>query len=243
MQDFSKMKTCNKSLIKYLLFGFNFLFAVSGIGIIIAGALVLSDVGEFRHFMEGKVLAPPVVLIVAGFIVFLVASLGCFGAIRESYNLLMAFAFCLLIIFIIELAVGIAAAVYKNDVHKGLKQLMRNSLDNYEKSDSDRLAWDNLQKKLQCCGVDRSTDWDDKRPPSCCHPPAERKAEPDPLHCRNAIPGQSDILYTEGCFDMIEMKAENASKVLIGVGIGIAFIEIIGIILALWMASAVKKRS
>ncbi|CAG9760575.1 unnamed protein product [Ceutorhynchus assimilis] len=242
MLEFPKMRTCELSLIKYLLFGFNLLFAISGIGIIIAGALVLSDIGEFRHFMEGRLLAPPVVLIVAGCIVFLVASLGCYGAIRESYTMLMGFAACLLIIFIIELAVGIAAAVYKNEVHKGLKQLMRNSLDKYLTSDSDKIAWDNLQTKLQCCGVDRSTDWDDNRPPSCCHPTREGAEDPSPKHCKDARPGD-ESLYSTGCFEMIEMKAENASKVLIGVGIGIAFIELIGIVLACWMASAIKKRS
>lgn len=59
-------------------------------GIIVAGALVLADVGEYSHFVEGRILAPPVVLIVAGAIVFLVAFLGCFGAIRESHSLLIA---------------------------------------------------------------------------------------------------------------------------------------------------------
>ncbi|KAJ8964995.1 hypothetical protein NQ317_008797 [Molorchus minor] len=105
---------------------------------------------------ENKILAPPVVLIVVGVIVFLVASLGCYGAIKESYFMLMACGtailsskyqicmevfvqevasrpfgrklvtnvmqlfrlifgsyFCLLIIFIVEFAVGIAAATYK----------------------------------------------------------------------------------------------------------------------------------
>lgn len=242
MQDFSKMKSCELSLIKYLLFGFNLLFAISGIGIIVAGALVLSDVGEFRHFMEGRVLAPPVVLIVAGCVVFLVASLGCYGAIRESYTMLMAFAVCLLVIFIIELAVGIAAAVYKNEVHKGLRTLMKKSLDNYENNESDRIAWDDLQKKLKCCGVDRSTDWEVKRPPSCCHAVKEGDIPPGEKHCRDAKVGDP-YLYDTGCFDRIEMKSEEASKVLIGVGIGIAFIELIGIILACWMASAIKNRS
>lgn len=55
-----------------------------------AGAVVLSDVGEFSHFMEGRILAPPIVLIVAGIIVFAVAFLGCYGAMRESYYMLMA---------------------------------------------------------------------------------------------------------------------------------------------------------
>lgn len=51
---------------------------------------MLADVGEYSHFMEGRILAPPIVLIVVGAIVFIVAFLGCFGAIRESYYLLMA---------------------------------------------------------------------------------------------------------------------------------------------------------
>ncbi|KAJ8935172.1 hypothetical protein NQ318_000833, partial [Aromia moschata] len=120
---------------------------ISGIGLIVAGSIVLSDVGEYGHFMESKILAPPVVLIVAGVIVFLVASLGCYGAIRESYFMLMAFALCLLIIFIIEFAVGITAATYKNEFRSTLKDAMRNSLKSYEISKSDKIAWDNVQTK------------------------------------------------------------------------------------------------
>lgn len=50
--------------------------------------------------MEGRILAPPVVLIVAGVVVFLVAFLGCFGAIRESYYMLMAVRIIIEIIFL-----------------------------------------------------------------------------------------------------------------------------------------------
>lgn len=62
---------------------------LSGLGILIAGAIVLADVNEFNHFIEGRVLAPPIVLIVTGLIIFLIASLGCFGAIKESPTLLL----------------------------------------------------------------------------------------------------------------------------------------------------------
>lgn len=54
-----------------------------------AGAIVLADVNEFNHFVEGRVLAPPIVLIVTGLVIFLIASLGCFGAIKESPTLLL----------------------------------------------------------------------------------------------------------------------------------------------------------
>jgi CD63 antigen len=65
-------------------------FQISGIGIIAAGAVVLADVGEFTYFMEGRIMAPPIVLIVAGSIVFIIAFLGCYGAIKEHYNMLIA---------------------------------------------------------------------------------------------------------------------------------------------------------
>jgi len=65
-------------------------FQISGIGIIAAGAVVLADVGEFTYFMEGRIMAPPIVLIIAGSIVFVIAFLGCYGAIKEHYNMLIA---------------------------------------------------------------------------------------------------------------------------------------------------------
>lgn len=55
-----------------------------------AGAVVLVDVGEYSHFMESRILVPPVVLIVAGAIVFIVAFLGCFGAVKEKPSILMS---------------------------------------------------------------------------------------------------------------------------------------------------------
>ncbi|EFA09563.1 23 kDa integral membrane protein [Tribolium castaneum] len=236
------MQSCELGVVKYILFTFNLIFAISGVGLIVAGAFVLSDVGEFEHFMEGRILAPPVVLIVAGCIVFLVASLGCYGAIRESYYMLMAFALCLLIILIIELAVGIAAAVYKNDFQMSMKDIMKSSMQRFENSKSDRVAWNNLQTKLKCCGVEGPADWpENTRPVSCCHAIREGVNPPEAHHCRAAKP-EDEILYVDGCFYQLQDKAESAAKILIGVGIGIAFVEVIGIILACWLASAVKNK-
>jgi CD63 antigen len=49
--------------------------------------------------MENELLAPPIILIVVAAIVFIVAFLGCFGAIRESYNLLIAVRILLVIYY------------------------------------------------------------------------------------------------------------------------------------------------
>lgn len=77
---------------------------------------------------------------------------------------------------------------------------------------------------MQCCGVDSPTDWK-KRPASCCHATRENAPDPTQEQCGNAKPGD-EFLYSYGCFDELQMKAESSSKVLIGVGIGVAFIEV-----------------
>ncbi|XP_019878271.1 CD63 antigen-like [Aethina tumida] len=233
------METCGMSFIKYLLFIFNLIFAISGIGLIIAGAVVLSDVADFNHFADNELLGPPIVLIVAGAIVFIVAFLGCFGAIRESYNLLMAFAVLLLIIFIIELACGIASAVYQTDFQDTFKNTLKQSMANYSENDVEKIAWDNVHKKFKCCGVSGISDWQGQRLPlSCCHSNHEIKGQVSD-YCQNN--GAGSFVHSVGCFDKLEMKIHSNTKVVIGVGIGIAFIEIIGIILACWLAYTIKK--
>lgn len=74
-------------------------------------------------------------------------------------------------VFIIELAVGIAACLFKAD----LDDLLRNSLKkSIERSSADDLiAWDNVQRKLMCCGVTNPEDWPELTKtsiirPSCC---------------------------------------------------------------------------
>lgn len=81
--------------------------------------------------------------------------------------------------------------------------------------------------QLKCCGVMGPTDWPEKtRPLSCCHPPREGAALPADYHCRDAQP-EDQILYSDGCYGELKGKAQSSANVLMGVGIGIAFIEVI----------------
>lgn len=89
-----------------------------------------------------------------------------------------------------------------------------------------------MQSTLQCCGVDGPVDWhgpdsnEKVIPQSCCHPTREGATPPTDVQCRSAKP--SDIfVYQNGCYPILQMKIEEGAKVLIGVGIGIAFVEVI----------------
>ncbi|XP_034252162.1 CD63 antigen-like [Thrips palmi] len=247
------MESCGMNVIKYILFVFNLIFALSGVGIIVAGALVLSQFGGSQRFLEDRILAPPIVLIVAGSIVFLIAFLGCCGAIKENYLMLIAFAALLLVIFIVELAVGIAAGVAKDDFSDALRNTLRNSMRNYTLDEGDRLAWDNVQKRMECCGTDNWRDWNGilrapgELPYSCCvrysfggyEPPSTLGYQTNPACQATANP---NFVWQQGCFSKLEAVVRDSSVIVMGVGIGIAFVEIAGIVLACCLASAIKKR-
>ena len=66
----------------------------------------------------------------------------------------------LAIIFIIELAVGIAAITFKNDLRDILNTQLRKSMTRQNKEDM--MAWDTVQMKLMCCGIDGPKNWYDR---------------------------------------------------------------------------------
>lgn len=71
-----------------------------------------------------------------------------------------------------------------------------------------------------CCGVDGPYDWTMNSafiatlPPSCC-----MKMQ-DPCGI-----GSPDV-NKDGCFEKLKMRVQNGATILIGVGIGIAFVEV-----------------
>lgn len=74
--------------------------------------------------------------------------------------------------------------------------------------------------------MDGPDDWPKgQRPMTCCHSQRQGAPPPQDVHCNNASVND-DILYSDGCFMRLKDKVDSGAKVLIGVGIGIAFIEV-----------------
>lgn len=222
------------SIIKYLTFFFNFLFVLFGLVFIIIGSLALSGLEEFSK-ISGKIHAPIILIIVLGAFVLLLSFFGCCGAVKENYCMLMTFSVIIFLIFIVELAAGISAYVFRNKLEENIKDAAKSSMEKYNSDKSDKEFWDNIQMKYNCCGVDGPEDWNKtfaggELPDSCC------------------INGTSScnitekkMLHAEGCYDSIKDIFKKYSWQIGITALVIAFLQLLGMIFGCCLARSIKK--
>ena len=123
---------------------------ISGIALVALGAVIKGYYNKYLDFLGDGVVGAPILLIIVGIVIFFVAFMGCCGAIRESYCMTMTFAVLLALIFILELAAGIAAYVLRDDIRDTLNTNMQATMQNYAKDKYDGVTktWDGVQMEV-----------------------------------------------------------------------------------------------
>lgn len=217
--------------VKYLLFAFNLLFVLIAIGLIAVGAYVQIALKDYFDLIEGSFSSAAALLIAVGVIIFFIASFGCFGAHRENRVCVLIFAGLMVIIFIMEIAGGIAGFVMKGKVQDSVEKYMEKTLKEKNR------VWDEVQKDFKCCGIHNYTDWGFKGnsttdydiPKYCC------KDLTDP--CLTTTAG----FYNQGCLSKFTDWLKDHIYYVGAVGIAFAVIQLIGITFACCLARAIKK--
>nr|XP_058945825.1 CD151 antigen-like [Pocillopora verrucosa] len=233
-------------LVKYLLFIFNFIFWISGICLIAVGAWIKAKYRDFIQLSDSSSAASGAVfLIIIGVIVAIVGFLGCCGAWKENYCMVTTYAILLAIIFILEIAAGAVAYAYKGKLEDYTKKALDDGIDKYLDGDKDAIkAIDNIQKQFKCCGVDGYENYlnasDDKKfPKTCCK---NEKHCPGTVGDVKKLNGTKldDEIYTKGCLKQFEQFLHDHILIVGGVGIGIAFVQLIGILFACCLMRSIK---
>ncbi|CAG0916382.1 unnamed protein product [Notodromas monacha] len=223
--------------IKFLVFIFNLLFALSGLAILATGAIMEAAYKEYLQFLPNEIFSAPLILIIVGVSIFAIAFFGCCGAMKESNCLILTFAVLLGVIFILEISVGIAAYVMKSEIEKDISVRMTKSVEQV-KFDTDSIlkrSWDVIQTEFKCCGSSNYTDWEKNPtfqstyPKSCCG------------EAGTACTASSDTLYRSGCLDKLSDFMKDNITIIGGMGIGIAFIQLIGIVFACRLSNSIQN--
>ncbi|TKR92535.1 hypothetical protein L596_007171 [Steinernema carpocapsae] len=218
------------TLVKYLLFLANFVLWVTGLGLVITGAVLQLKYTGILDILGDERLATPFLLLAAGALCTCVGFMGCCGAIRENYCLTVSFAVLLALLLLLETAAAIAAYALHEPLQASLNQQLTQGLERYNRSAGVAMAWDETQRELLCCGVNNSSDWKGAIPDSCC------------IHVHQGCAKMPmPLLHTDGCMVKVEhWLVVNAALVGCASAL-VGAIQVIGICFACCLSKSILK--
>uniref|UniRef100_A0A9L0RYK0 Tetraspanin n=1 Tax=Equus caballus TaxID=9796 RepID=A0A9L0RYK0_HORSE len=257
--------------IKYLLFGFNFVFWLAGIAVLAIGLWLRFDSQTKSIFEQennnSSFYTGVYILIGAGALIMVVGFLGCCGAVQESQCMLGLFFCFLLVIFAIEIAAAIWGYSHKDEVIKDIQEFYKDTYNKLKTKDEPQretlkaihYAVGHLCKDPDPCGLSggRLCTWD------ACHTSLCRSSfylflSPPSLSlqldCCGIVGGveqfisdicpQKDVLSsftTKPCPEAIKEVFDNKFHIIGAVGIGIAVVMIFGMIFSMILCCAIRR--
>jgi len=210
-------------------------------------------------------------LIVVGVFIFLIGFLGCCGACKESGCMLKSYAAAMIFIIILQVAAAICAAVFHGKVGEEVKDFMADEVKSKvgnNNEDVSTITYNVVQMQLKCCGGNDFKDYgegskiynDTKTatvegylvPQSCCVQKDASNDDPKKVEakdwraCSNEAkadpaPAKYEQLYPQGCYDKLEDTVKDNVGIAMGVGFGLAFIEILGVLFACCVAKKIDE--
>jgi CD63 antigen len=214
-----------QTLVKFILFLFNFLCVLCGIALIIIGAVILAELGNFQSLLEANsVNAPPVVSIILGAIVFIIAFFGCCGAYKESYCMTTTYSFLMLTLIILQIIVAVLIFVYIGDVSDAATLAMKTIFE-APSNPANTDFIDFIQRELQCCEINGPVTSPLRE--SCC--------SPDALACTTVNAFQT------GCSTAFIDFIESLGQTLGYVAIGLAAVQLVAVILSCCLANKIRR--
>lgn len=211
--------------------------------IISIGTTIYAVNNDFAHFLDPKYISPATLLIVVGILVFIIAFLGCFGALGESTCMVLVFAVSLSIVLILELAAAVTAYALQDDIKNVLVENINNTMYRYKYDEEAQRAIDFLQSKLYCCGYNDYHDWDEiMRIENMTLPESCRRNDTFNDSISNFDFYEFTDIYLIGCVRNLSVIIHR-SALYIGTGaVAIALIQFTGIAFACILGKAIRRQ-
>ncbi|KAG8227186.1 hypothetical protein J437_LFUL003392 [Ladona fulva] len=253
--NFTHVSPC----VKYMIFLLNFIFWLFGGLLIGVGLYAFVDKWQATGWVKVEtvydiILNISLVMIISGGVIFVVSFAGCVGALRENTCLLKFYSLCLLIFFLLEMAVAIIGFVFPHTMQSVLEESFTDKIIESYREDPDLQNFiDFAQQEFRCCGLSSEgfLDWSKNEYFNCSSPSVERCGVPFSC-CMNATDisgGLMNIMcgygvqelpvaeagkkvWTSGCIEMVRIWAERNLYTIAGVALGIALAQLLVIYLA-----------
>ncbi|XP_066147328.1 tetraspanin-5 isoform X1 [Euwallacea fornicatus] len=244
------------SCLKYMIFGFNVLFWLLGLGILTIGVWAWSEKDIFNNI--GKVaniaLDPAFILICVGTVTFIIGFTGCVGALRENTCLLATYAIFLSVLLLFEMTAGILGFIFKDWIKSQATIGFQTFIIHYREDPDQQNLIDWIQEDwLQCCGIEGPKDWDRNNYFNCSsRVVGSREACGVPFSCCKRKPNEiiknkqcgydvrkpgfafdvTKIINERGCLEAVEDWTEKNMITLASYCFLLFFLQILGICFA-----------
>ncbi|XP_059612554.1 23 kDa integral membrane protein-like isoform X2 [Phlebotomus argentipes] len=222
---------CGMSLVKYVLFIFNLLCALCGIALLTIGIIVLVNAADLEKlFGDYNAIAAPILLIILGSVVFVIAFFGCCGAIRESHCLTMTYAAFMLILIIGQIVIAAITFAFAGDIASVMTKTFDRIFLEQDNVQVNRELVDTVQMNLQCCGPRGPADWTPQIgpiPPSCCESGVSQ------CNAGNA--------FQTGCIAALEDWVDMSKHIIAWVALGVALIQLVALIFACCLGNHIRN--
>jgi len=252
IRDTSEVSCC----LKYVIFGFNVIFWLLGLGVLAIGIWAWTEKDTFNNLskLTNIALDPAFIFIWGGAITFVIAFVGCVGALRENTALLAAYAIFLAILLLLEMFCGILGFIFKDWIKEQASKGFEAFIVHYRDDPDQQNLIDWIQEGwLQCCGITSPHDWNMNIyfncsseavgsreacgvPFSCCKPKEDEVIKNKQCGYdvrKDSYKGDlSKAINEAGCIEAGEEWLERNLLVVAGVAVGIAFLQILGICFA-----------
>merc|ERR1719195_1974506 len=221
------------------MFFFNFIFWLMGLLLMGIGIYAIMDKWSSGEAFKLETIFDVIfnigfLLLIIGFIVFIVSFAGCIGALRENMCLLRFYSLCLLIFFLAEMTVLALGFIYPNKLTEFLENELSDQLiQSYRDWSKNEYFNCTVNKEdnpsVERCGV----------PYSCCHSTDGALVN---LMCGFNVQEEKDPtevlqkINTRGCIPTIQALIENNLYTVGGVAIGIALSQL----LVIWLARTLE---
>lgn len=248
---------------KYFLFLFNLLFFILGAVILGFGIWILVDKNSFISVLQASsntLNVSAYVFIAVGAVTLVMGFLGCIGAVNEVRCLLGLYFTFLLLILIAQVAAGVLIYFNMDKLKQEMGDIVGKLIQNYPEipeENSLEVAWDYVQYQAKCCGWESPYNWTANEglmkhnrttfPCSC-----DKRESLDSLQVigfcedtNSTIQGDNNYLdwpvYDQGCMEKVQKWLQENLGVILGVCVGIAVVELLGMVLSICLCRHVHS--
>lgn len=252
-----KKRSCNGyCCFKVLVVLYGLLYFLIGVLLLSVGlwiATVKRDASSVNDALAG----PAILTIVVGVLIVATALIGIIGALRESLVCLRVFLGIVIIIFILQVVVGILAYIYREETVNMVSDQLNFAVEEYHTDEDLQDAVDWIQQQLRCCGLDGPQTWESNVKYSCGTPDAESAltcSVPDSccmkvrVDCgfgarRNSLAEmRRRRIYTIGCTELFRGWLAGHLNTIGPIALSFAIIHILGMFVVFWFITKIEDR-